>query len=140
MLQSIFGNIHTDARGQVCFINDFDMAPIKRVYQIKHTNLDLVRAWQGHQKESKWFYCPKGSYTINCVQPDSWDNPSGSEIVYSFTLSQEQPQILCVPYGFATGIKANLPDSILLIYSDLSLKESINDDFRFPLSTWKFSI
>lgn len=138
LVVSIKGGIHHDNRGEVSFVNDFDLSPIKRFYQIKHQTTDTIRAWQGHQKESKWFYCVQGSFTINYIKPDSWANPSGSEIINSEILESSNPKVLYIPPQYITGIKANLPNSIMIVYSDFILSESQTDDFRFNINTWSF--
>lgn len=40
----IKGNIFTDERGMLKFMNDLDMSPIKRFYSIQNANTDIVRA------------------------------------------------------------------------------------------------
>ena len=137
-IKVIEGGLHQDSRGIVSFVNDFDMTAIKRFYQIKQSNTELIRAWQGHQKESKWFHCVEGSFTINYIQPDSWGIPSGKEPVNHTELNNHSPKILHIPSGYVTGIKANIPDSILMVYSDFTLSESQSDDFRFDINTWLF--
>jgi dTDP-4-dehydrorhamnose 3,5-epimerase len=132
------GGIHQDNRGIVSFVNSFDLTPIKRFYQIKHQTTNIIRAWQGHQKESKWFYCVEGNFIINYAKPDSWINPSGLESVSSQILEATNPHVLHIPPQYVTGIKANLPNSILIVYSDFTLLESQTDDFRFDINTWSF--
>jgi dTDP-4-dehydrorhamnose 3,5-epimerase-like enzyme len=132
------GGFHEDQRGRVSFVNDFDMTLIKRFYQINHPNTDVIRAWQGHQTESKWFYCVEGSFTINYIQPKNWTNTNDAEKVERIEICHSNPMVLQVPYGFVTGIKANIPNSILIVYSDFTLSESKLDDFRFDLHTWSF--
>jgi dTDP-4-dehydrorhamnose 3,5-epimerase-like enzyme len=134
------GGSHKDQRGVISFVNDFDMAQVKRFYQIKHDTVDVFRAWQGHQKESKWFYCIEGSFTINWIKPTSWTKPSGLEQIDSLTLNSHEPQVLYVPKGYITGIKANLCPSRLMVYSDFTLSESQLDDFRFDFNLWTFKI
>jgi dTDP-4-dehydrorhamnose 3,5-epimerase-like enzyme len=138
--QVIIGNTFQDKRGIVSFCNDFNLTPVKRFYQILHETTATIRAWQGHQKESKWFYCVQGHFIINFVKPDNWDKGSGDETVEAIELSSQHPQVLYIPPQYATGIKAISPNSILMIYSDFTLDESKNDDFRFDLDTWKFKV
>jgi dTDP-4-dehydrorhamnose 3,5-epimerase-like enzyme len=138
LAKSIHGGFHEDQRGRVSFVNDFDMTLIKRFYQINHPDTNIIRAWQGHKKESKWFYCVEGSFIINYIKPEFWFNIKGDETVERIELSNSNPQVLQVPYGFITGIKANIPNSILLVYSDFTLSESKLDDLRFDLNTWSF--
>ena len=138
LVQITKGGFHEDQRGKVSFANDFDMTLIKRFYQINHPYTDIIRGWQGHQKESKWFYCVEGQFTINYIQPKDWQNANGDEHVYRIELSCSNPQVLHIPSGFVTGIKAILANSILMIYSDFTVSESQADDFRFDINTWTF--
>jgi hypothetical protein len=52
----IRGDVHQDQRGVLRFFNDFDMSLVKRFYISENADSSIVRAWQGHQKEQKWFY------------------------------------------------------------------------------------
>lgn len=126
----------TDNRGTLIFANDFDMLPIKRFYTLVHPDTSVIRAWQGHKIEQKWFFVLVGSFNIKLVQPDDWLNPSFDLRIHSFNLSENQPAILHVPNGFVTGFKAATPGSKMMVYSDLTLQESKNDDYRFDASYW----
>ena len=52
-------NSSADERGQVTFVNDFDMTDVKRSYVITNTLVKTVRAWHGHQNEKKMGNCTK---------------------------------------------------------------------------------
>jgi dTDP-4-dehydrorhamnose 3,5-epimerase len=132
----INGGHFEDERGKLTFINDFDMAPVKRFYTIRHESPSIVRAWQGHMKEQKWFYVLEGAFKIVLVQPDNWSAPLHNLPVQVHLLTAEHTQVLHVPGGFATGFRAELPNSRMIIYSDMSLQESKNDDFRFDSTLW----
>ena len=126
----------SDHRGEIIFANDFDMSPIKRFYNIIQNDIDIIRAWQGHQVESKYFFVEKGSFVISWVLIDNWENPSTNLKPEYTILNSEDPKILIIPPGFANGIKALQPNSILKIFSNLSLKESENDRWTFDSSLW----
>jgi len=49
-----------------------------------------------------------------------------------YHLSEEDPQILFVPPGYANGFKILVPDTKILFFSTATLADSKNDDFRFP--------
>ena len=51
-------------------------------------------------------------------------------------LSENNPQILFVPKGYANGIMNLEPNSKLLVFSDMTLLESGNDDYRFAYDYW----
>jgi len=132
----ISGGQFTDDRGTVSFVNDFDMTSIKRFYAIHHPNEEIIRAWQGHKREKKWFYCVRGSFLINVIQIDSWEQPSMDLVVISHYLESSNPSVLYVPGGHVTGIKAHEADSTLMVYSDMFIDETKDDDFRFEKNNW----
>ncbi len=132
----IGGGQFEDERGAVRFINDFDMTQVVRFYEIVPKDEKIIRAWQGHKVEKKWFYCLTGSFTINIVEVDDFLSPSDDLRPIRIDLSQEIPKILSVPGGFATGIKASSANSRLQIFSNFDLEESKNDDYRFPMQKW----
>jgi dTDP-4-dehydrorhamnose 3,5-epimerase-like enzyme len=132
----INGNCYLDKRGQVSFVNDFNFSDIRRFYVIKNKSTKIIRAWQGHRIEKKYFYVVKGSFLICAVQIDNWENPSNSLSVKQFILPSVSNQMLVIPPGYATGLKSLSNDSYLLVYSNLSLNESKKDDYRFPAEWW----
>ena len=134
----IQGNIHKDHRGIVRFVNDFHFENINRFYTITHPDTTPIRAWQGHQRETKYFYVTKGSFLINWIEIDNWQQPSKDLQINTHTLSDTQSEILTIPPGHVNGFKALEPDSTMIVFSDLSLEESKNDDYRFALDYWKF--
>ena len=133
----IKGGIHKDDRGTIRFVNDFDMSLVKRMYHIYHASLAVIRGWQGHKYEAKWFYCCRGSFKIKVVDVDDWLNPSPMIPSESFELNQELPGILSVPAGCATSIQALQEGSDLIVLSDTELDKSSTDDYRFIKDYWK---
>lgn len=132
----IKGGIHKDERGIIKHVNGFDMTAVKRFYSIQHPDTTIIRAWQGHKKETKYFYVVKGEFAIAKVKIDNWLEPSKNLTVEKIILSENNPELLMIEPGYANGFKALIPDSILLIYSDLTLDESANDIIRFPENYW----
>lgn len=132
----IKGEFYSDERGILSFINDFDMNPVKRFYTIHHHDTKVIRAWQGHRQEQKWFHVLDGAFDVMLVKPDNWEAPANNLPVQSFSLSAVNNHVLHIPAGFATGFQATLPDSRMIVYSDRKLEESIKDDYRFPHDLW----
>jgi dTDP-4-dehydrorhamnose 3,5-epimerase len=132
----IEGGKHEDARGKLIFFNDFDMSEVRRFYIIEHPDTQIVRAWQGHQKEEKWFYVIHGSFKIVLVKPDDWQNPSAELKTEEFVLETGNQQILYVPGGFANGFKALEPKSRIMVFSSFTVEESSKDNYRFDKSLW----
>ncbi len=132
----INGGIHTDERGSVSHVNDFSFPGIKRFYQVKNKSVETVRAWQGHKIEEKYFFVSQGVFLITAVKIDDWENPSKSLQADTFVLKAIEPQILYIPPGYANGVKALETNSILTVFSNLSLSESAADTYRFDASMW----
>ena len=132
------GGEHSDLRGKVRFFNDFDLTDIKRTYEI-FPICDHPRGWQAHRVERKWFYCKAGEIMVNLIKLDNFSKPSPDLKAEAYNLNAYKPVILAVPGGYATAFLATQPNSNLMIYSDFSLEKSKEDDYRFPLGTWKTS-
>ncbi len=133
----IKGNSFTDARGTINFVNDFHFEGIKRFYSITHPDISVIRAWQGHKTETKYFFVTKGQFLICWVEIDNWDNPRKDLKVNKEILRADHSQILSIAAGHANGFKALEPGSTLLIFSDLDLEESSKDLYRFESNYWK---
>ena len=125
-----------DSRGTIAFANDFDLSPIKRFYLITHPDTTIIRAWQGHKIERKWFYCTKGAFEIKVVQIDNWDNPSKELSIKNHILSSDKSHVLAVEKNCCTGIRALEKEASLLVFSDKTLEEAKGDDFRFDKNYW----
>ncbi|MBU3927262.1 MAG: hypothetical protein KKB74_05605 [Bacteroidetes bacterium] len=139
-MQLITGNTYTDHRGTVRFVNDFTFEGIKRFYTITHPDTNTIRAWQGHKIESKNFYVTKGSFLINWINIDNWEEPSKDLKINTHTLTDTQSEILIIPPGHVNGFKALEPDSTMIVFSDMLLEDSKEDDFRFPVEYWDIKI
>lgn len=127
----ISGNSHTDARGTLDYNNDFDASAIKRIYIIENNGTDFIRAWQGHKIEQRWFSAIKGSFKIQLIKIDHWDQPSKKLEKFTFTINADKLDVLHVPKGYISGIQSLEEGSKLLVMADYSLNE-ISDEFRFP--------
>lgn len=133
----INGNQHIDHRGIVRFVNDFGFEGVKRFYTITHPDTEIIRGWQGHKLETKYFYVAKGTFQISWVKVDDWEHPSGDLEIQTKILTDQESEILVVEPGHATALRALKPDSTLVVFSDKSLEESKADDYRFEPDYWK---
>jgi dTDP-4-dehydrorhamnose 3,5-epimerase-like enzyme len=115
---------HVDDRGVLTqtFGDDFKS---KRCYEIRD-RVGVIRGMHGHKKESKLIYVSKGIVKF-IIFPMNYQNRIVKK--YDFTLSEHKPQALLIPTGYYHGFKS-LKDSVIHFYSDSSLEESKNDDFR----------
>lgn len=132
----IKGDFFSDQRGTMRFVNDFRFGDVKRFYFIKHPDVTVVRAWQGHQFEKKYFYPICGRFVVAWVKIDDFQNPSKNLIPEYHIISAENSEIISVPKGYANGIKALESNSEIMIFSDMNLEESVNENIRYPADWW----
>lgn len=132
----LVGGLFQDQRGTLVYNNDCDLSPVRRYYHITLPHTDIIRAWQAHRQESKWFHCIRGAFTIRLVRIDDWVEPSRDLEVAHFALRADESQVLQIPPGFANGFQALMPDSTLLVFSDRTLHASREDDYRYPADYW----
>ena len=132
----IHGGSFNDERGRLDFVNDFDLTPIKRIYFTTNSDINIFRGWQGHKFEKRWFFCVKGSFRIDIIKVDNWENPSEDLDIISYSLSDENPEVLYVPNGYVNGFVSLQEGSKLMLMSDYKLGSLANDEFRFGLNKW----
>ena len=123
------GNNFTDLRGNLKCINDFNFKNIKRFYHISNHELNFVRAWHGHKKESKYFYATSGKFLLGQVNLNT-------NKISKFFLNSEIPQIIHIPKNHANGFMNLSENASIMVFSDRTLKQSIEDDIRFPHDKW----
>lgn len=136
--QILEGFIHEDERGELFAFPNFSLLPIVRMYAIRPLNTEIIRAWQGHRFERKWFWPSKGSFEIKLLPFDENGKPSSNQRM-NFILNARMPKLLLIPGGYINGFKALERDSMLLVFSDFNLEDSINDDIRFGLDDIKWT-
>jgi len=132
----ITGEIFKDKRGNLKFINQFNLGEIKRFYQVENSNTKIIRAFHGHFKEAKFVWVVSGSILLCTVFLDHKKNPSKSGKVERFILKADNPQIVYIPPSFANGFRALETDTKVIFFSTSTLEESKKDDFRFPANYW----
>lgn len=132
----IKGNSHQDPRGVVLYNNDFDASKIKRVYLIENSSVDIIRAWQGHQIEQRWFSVVQGAFIIQLIAVDDWETPSIHLPKLEFTLTAITLDILHIPAGYISSIQSLEEHSKLVVMADYQLGE-IDDEFRYPFDYFK---
>ena len=124
------GGIHADNRGNLRYNNDFDLSSIKRIYCIENKSTSIVRAWLGHKIERRWFSAVSGKFKIQLIAIDNWEKPSVSLKPVTFVLNADTLDVLHIPAGYVSSIKALEENSKLLVMADYLLGE-IKDEYRF---------
>lgn len=132
----IKGDSVYDNRGSLTFINDLDLISTKRFYIVENFQKNFIRAWHAHKNEQKIIVCIQGCAQISAVQVNDFDNPSKDTDVKNFYLSENNTECIFIPSGYANGFMSLKNNTKLLIFSNFSLKESINDDYRYPYDYW----
>lgn len=137
-MELVKGGVSVDDRGDVRFVNDFNFMDVNRFYHIRNHKVGFVRAWHCHINEAKWFYVARGTARVGVAKLQYLD-PAGPLDGYhylaepkEFILSDRSPQILHIPAGHGNGVQFLEPNSDLIVYSDMSLKDSLNDCFTLP--------
>lgn len=129
MAYILSGDLVTDDRGTVRFVNDFDFKNVKRFYQVNNHRKGFIRAWHGHKKEDKYVYVTSGSALVGVVNLET-------EEVDKFVLSANKPRILWVPANSANGFMSLEENTTVIFFSSKTLEESKDDDIRFPYDKW----
>lgn len=126
------GGSHSDVRGALTFNNDFDATSIKRMYTIQNADEHSIRGWQGHKIEQRWFSAINGSFKIQILSIEYFENGKFDLKPFQFELKSDNMDILHIPAGFVSSIQSLEENSKLLILADYHTGE-INDEYRFSM-------
>ena len=132
----INGDLSADDRGELMFVNQFNMKLVKRFYVVSNHKQGFIRAWHAHKYESKYVFIVNGTALISTVQIDDWNNPSSDLAIDKFVLTAKKPSILYIPNGYANGFKTLSSDTKIIFFSTSTLVDSIDDDYRFDAYKW----
>lgn len=135
-IKFVEGELFVDKRGEIRSANNFDFSEIKRSYVITNANTEIVRGWNGHQYEKKWFWCLRGGFTGAFVEIDNWEAPGKHLAPQIIKLCAEQSRVVCVPEGYATCFKATEPNSLLVVFSDKTYSECLLDSWKYEPNYW----
>jgi dTDP-4-dehydrorhamnose 3,5-epimerase-like enzyme len=136
-IEIIKGGVAKDNRGQIRFVNDFDMSEVKRFYIIKNADTEFVRGWRAHRIEQRWFYVLTGSFEIYIIKINDWEQPSMDLSIEKVILSAADMEIFHIPQGYGTAIKAIEADSELLVFADYGIDHAAQDDYTWNLDYFK---
>jgi hypothetical protein len=128
------GGISKDERGQIRYVNEFDMSAVRRFYIIRNKDTKLIRGWRAHKIEQRWFYVISGSFEFKIIKIDNWDLPNPNLPIKTVILSELENKLINIPAGYGTAIKALEINSELLVYSDYGLEHADNDNYTWDLS------
>jgi len=131
-ITTIQGGIAEDHRGHIRFVNEFDMTQVKRFYIIKNKDTNLVRGWRAHRIEQRWFYVLSGSFSVDLIKIDNWENASPDLPMERRILQASDKQVLHVRAGHGTAFQALESESELLVFADYGIEHAKNDDYTWP--------
>lgn len=129
-MKIIDGNLHRDCRGAVRFVNDFDMSQVVRMYFIE-PKLGVIRAWQGHKRETKWFCAAHGDFLVKTINMNTFEKKE-------YNLKATESKVLEISGGHYNGLEALEEGSVLIVFSDVDLDSSKADDFRESIENLKW--
>jgi len=132
----IEGNLAIDDRGEVFFVNAFDMREIKRFYVVSNHKSGFIRAWHAHKKEAKYVTVLSGAAIVAAVKIDDWKKPSKDSEIHRYVLSAKKPAVVYIPPGFANGFMTLKQKTKLIFFSTATLEESRGDDIRYDAHYW----
>lgn len=135
-VMKISGGKANDSVSTIKFVNDFNFKRIKRFYQININRKNTIKAFHGHMIEEKYAYVVKGKFLLVAVKIDNKIKPSKNTKIFKHKLSDNNPQVVHIPAGYANGYKSLINNSSIIFFSTLELKESTNDDYRFDQNYW----
>jgi len=121
-----------DQRGALYAWADFDLKSIVRMYAIEPANTNIIRAWQGHFKERKWFWAASGCFEVQTIPLDQFGKPILAQRA-QWILNANEGAVLAIPGGYLNGFRALEASSRLLVFSDFDLEASKVDDIRFSM-------
>jgi dTDP-4-dehydrorhamnose 3,5-epimerase len=125
-----------DDRGSLSFVNDFHFAKVKRFYQVENHSPEIIRAFHGHLLEEKYVLVTAGAAIVCAVEMTSTKKPSKKSKVFRFVLSDQKPQILRIPAGYANGFRILNHSGKIMFFSTTTLVEAKTDDYRFAYDYW----
>ncbi|MGO3653850.1 MAG: WxcM-like domain-containing protein [Sphingobacterium sp.] len=131
-IETITGGIARDHRGEIRFVNDFDMTEVERFYIIKNSDIGVIRGWRAHRLEQRWFYVLSGTFAVDLVKIDDWKSASRDLPVEKRILKMGEQKVLHVPTGYGTAFQALEADSELLVFADCGIEHAANDDYTWP--------
>lgn len=126
------GSCFIDNRGSLTNNNIVNFERVKRCYIIENNVNNLIRAWQGHKIEQRWFIAIIGNFKITLIKIDNWKNPNKFLKKIEFNLNGNTMDVLHIPPGYVSSIESLSQGSKLFVMSDYNFKE-IEDEYRFEI-------
>ena len=102
-----------------------------RMYFCENFQSGTVRGFHFHRKEAKVFVCLRGTVKFVLLPEELVEENSYHKYrPQVFTLTAKKPQLLYIPERWANGWQTLTDDALLLGMSNVTVKDSVNDDLR----------
>jgi dTDP-4-dehydrorhamnose 3,5-epimerase-like enzyme len=108
---------------------------ITRSYVVRNWQVGYIRAFHGHTHAWTGLHVVSGATKIVC-KPILKDRAACADEVVSTTLAACKPSIYWVPPGWYNGAMSLSSDTILVVFSTLSMSsvKALGDDVRLPFT------
>ena len=114
---------HVDDRGHLYqILGDYEFPQVERAYIVGNFEKGTIRGYHMHKEEWKSYFVTSGAAKFVVAQ-DETDTQA-------FVISDRNPSVLIVPPDYYHGWKSLQPETQLIGFSNKTLEESIDDDFR----------
>ena len=123
----IKGDNFSDKRGIIRHNNNFDLAKVKRIYEIENISIEFKRGWKGHKVQNRWFLCSKGEIQIEILDIRHFNEGSVKFNIEVFNIDHSNFDILFVPKGYATRIKQKKEKSRVMVFADYYIDYELDE-------------
>ena len=132
----IEGGLAVDDRGTVAFVNDFDLAPVRRFYVVSNHRQGLRPRLARSSHERKFVTVLRGLRPRLLRADRRLGRPFAGAAVSALRAFGAQPSVVEIPEGYANGFMSLTDDVSVMFFSSSTLEESHGDDVRYPARHW----
>jgi dTDP-4-dehydrorhamnose 3,5-epimerase len=127
----VHDNAAIDNRGQIGFVNGFDVGQERRFFTLSNHQPGIARAWHGHRWTATSVSAIGGAAIVAAVAIDDWERPPADAQVHRFVLAERKPAVLVIPPGYVNGSETLRADTRLLVFTSLGSEEGDDGNYRF---------
>lgn len=108
--------------------------PVKRIYHCYNFKKGMVRGFHYHERENKVIFCIQGAVKIVLIQglKTLKDLDMIDVGITPTILTEHKPEGILIPSGYANAWMSLTDNASILVFSNSTTEESLNDDWRIP--------
>lgn len=110
----------------------------KRIYWCKNYQQNMVRAFHYHKNESKIIICTRGAVKIVSMEIEKITGKTESYKFEEHVFTDTCTKAAYLPAPMANGWKSLTPESTILVLSNSTTQESMEDDIRYPAKLYNW--